>query len=76
MVFDRVRGMDRAFSPSGLRVFSGLFTNLSAGWFGALLIFPNALYTDWSANVFPLTINVLGGIVSLTLAIRLEKEAL
>ena len=39
--YDIVKIMTELFTSPRRRVLSGLFTNLSAGWIGAVFIFPN-----------------------------------
>ena len=63
------------FSKAKLRVLSGLFTNLAAGWVGAVFIFPN--FSDLSSlvNKLVLTYNALAAIVSILIAFWLEERS-
>lgn len=54
-----------------LSVISGWFTNLSAGWFGSILILLIISSTD---KLLLLTVNLPSAIVSLWLAIILAKK--
>jgi uncharacterized membrane protein YeaQ/YmgE (transglycosylase-associated protein family) len=61
------------FRGARLRVLSGLFTNLSAGWIGAVIILPN--FSDLSdfSNQLLLITNIISAIVCLLLALWLEE---
>ncbi len=50
------------------RFFANLFTNLAAGWFGAILITPNL-----ENGIFGLTKSIVPAIVCSVIAIQLEK---
>ena len=65
----------RLFTPARLTVLSGLFANLSAGWIGAVLIFPNfsSLYT--LQNKILLTLDIVAAIVCLLIAFWLEDRS-
>ncbi|MEK7090937.1 MAG: hypothetical protein AAB887_00335 [Patescibacteria group bacterium] len=56
-------------------VLSDLFVNLAAGWFGAVFIVPNFSQLGLPANWLVLTIDIVLGILSLVLALRLKKNA-
>ena len=56
-------------------IFSELFVNLSAGWFGAALVTPNFSGIDPPFNFFVLTGDVLVGIFRLPVAFRLRKPS-
>lgn len=51
-------------SSARLRVFSAVCSNLTAGWFAAVLL---------TRNPFILTFDIAAGIVSLILAIKTEE---
>jgi len=57
-------------------VLGDLFTNLSAGWFGSILIFPGIYRSDDPATLLRiLLINVAFGILSLQIAFRLKEQS-
>lgn len=58
-------------SPA-LHVLSGLFTDLSAGWIGSIVITP--IFSDADPFLL-LTTNIVPAIVSLEVAIFLAKKA-
>lgn len=67
--------MLRIFTTKRLNILSQLFTNLAAGWFGVVLIAPGITKLDKFDDILWLTKNLLFGILSLVVAIRLaEKE--
>lgn len=55
------------------KVLSGISGNLSAGFFGLILIAPNFLPIKEFHDVFLLTTDVIFGIVFLLIAYRLER---
>lgn len=55
-----------------LLVLSGLFTDLSAGWFGTIIIVP--IFSKASLSEI-LTVNLPSAIVALVLAILLARKA-
>ena len=59
--------------PLLLTISSELFVNLSAGWFGAILIVPNFASRESPYNLAILTGDILAGISSLVVAFRLRK---
>jgi len=63
------------FTSAKLKVLSGLFTNLSAGWIGAVVIFPN--FSDLSSfwGKFLLTFDVIAAIVCLIIAFWFEERS-
>jgi len=61
-------------SNSWLRVLSGLSTNMSAGAFGLVVVFPNILNLTKQENFFILTGNLLVGILLLLVAVRLDEK--
>lgn len=67
--------VDKLFVASRLRVLSGLFTNLTAGWIGAIFIFPNFSDLSTLANKLVLTYDVLAAIVCLLVAFLLEERS-
>lgn len=62
------------FKPSQLRILSGLFTNLAAGWFGAMIIAPNFSDVSSFRGVFVLLFDGLAAIVSLVIAFLIEER--
>lgn len=59
--------------PVWFTVISDLFVNLSAGWFGVVLIAPNFLTKKSPLKYFLLTSDIVAGIVSLVIAFELKK---
>lgn len=59
--------------PVWLTVFSELFVNLSAGWFGAAVIVPVVSEKPRSVNLWLLIANTLSAIFSLVIAFKLRK---
>ena len=66
--------MPKIFTPSRFRVLSGLFTNLSAGWIGAVLIFQNFSDLSISKARIILTLDIFAAILCLLLAFWLEEK--
>lgn len=64
----------KLFSQSRRRVLSSLFTNLAAGWIGAVFIFPNFYNLSLIENKIILTLDITGVIVCLLLAFWLEEK--
>lgn len=64
----------RFFTPAKVKVLSALFTNLSAGWIGAVIIFPN--FSDLSSfwGKFLLTFDIVAAIVCLIVAFWFEER--
>lgn len=54
-------------------ILSDLFINLSAGWFGAVIIVPNFAGLNRSLNFLVLTVDVIFGMFFLVLAFRFKK---
>lgn len=52
-----------------------LLINLSAGWFGAILIAPNFTSLEYPFDLIILTQDLAIGIVSLVIAVRLKRLA-
>ena len=63
------------FTASKLKVLSGLFSNLSAGWIGAALIFPNFSNLLTVQNKLILTMDIVVAIVCLLIAFWLEERS-
>lgn len=61
-------------SNSWLRVLSGLATNMSAGAFGLVIVFPNVLSITKQENFLILTGNLIVGILLLLVAVRLDEK--
>lgn len=66
--------MNEIFTKARLRVLSGLFTNLSAGWIGAFLILPNFSDLLLLENQIILTVDMMAAIVCLLTAFWLEER--
>ena len=56
-----------------LEAIADLLINLAAGWFGSVIIVPNFTGLEFPFNLIVLTQNVVNGIVSLAVAVRLKK---
>lgn len=56
------------FTKTRKRVLSGFFGNLSAGWVGAILVFPNFLSLTHLKDIFVLLTDIFAAIVCLVLA--------
>lgn len=62
-------------SKSRLEILSDLFTNLSAGWFGTIVIFPNLFhFSNVVELILSLTLNFSLGILSLLLAFYFKER--
>jgi hypothetical protein len=66
--------MSRKDKKAAFRVLSGMFVNLSAGWFGVIIISPNFLPVLSFREIFILTQNVLAGILCLWISFVLERK--
>lgn len=66
--------MTKLFTPTKQRVLSGLFTNLSAGWIGAILIFPNFNDLSNNENKVVLFFDIIAAIVCLLIAFWFEER--
>lgn len=65
--------MVTAFTIGQLKVIAGVLTNLAAGWFGSVLIFPSLFEIKIpSTFVFVLTYSLGFGILSMLAAARIE----
>ena len=58
-----------------LEAIAELLINLSAGWFGAILIVSNITGSEFPSNLIILTGDFVGGIFSLLIAVRIKKAA-
>lgn|GEM_PF-5465641 len=56
-----------------LEAIADLLINLSAGLFGAILIVPNFSGSEFPANLIILTVDFVGGIFNLLIAVRIRK---
>ncbi len=56
-----------------LEAIAELMTNLSAGWFGSVIIVPNFSGLEFPFNLIVLIQNTVNGIVSLVVAVSLKK---
>lgn len=65
-----------SFKPSQLRILSGLFTNLAAGWVGAMIITPNFSDVTNFRGAFVLLFDAVAAIVSLVIAFLIEERNL
>lgn len=59
--------------PDWLEAIAEVLINLSAGWFGAILIVPNFTGSEFPASLIILTGDFVGGIFSLLIAVRIKK---
>ena len=66
--------MKKRFSKSWFRVLSGLFTNLSAGWLGLIVITPNFIPLSIPGNKDVLIYEGVFGILSLVTAIMFDER--
>ena len=67
--------MSSFFTPRKVEVIADLFTNLAAGWYGAVVIFPIVLRArDPFGYLVALTINIAFGTLSLLIAFRLKES--
>ena len=64
----------KIFIASRRKVLSGLFTNLSAGWIGAVFIFPNFANLSNINNLLILIYDIILAIVCLLIAFWLEER--
>ena len=62
------------FTPARLNIFSQLFTNLAAGWFGVVLIIPGITKLETFSDFLWSTKNLLLGILSLMVAMILSEK--
>lgn len=54
-------------------VISEIFTNLAAGYFGTIIIYPGlSLGKNLSDSLLPLILNLFAGIVMMSIAIKLK----
>lgn len=67
--------MRRFFAPDILSIFSQLFVNLAAGWFGVVLIIPGITKLENMDDILWLIKNLLFGILALWVAIILQSKA-
>ena len=65
--------MKKLFTPSWLRILSGLFTNLSDGMLGVVIIAPNFLPLNSLEDFFLLTYDIVSAIVFLLVAVRFDE---
>lgn len=56
-----------------LKAIADLLINLSAGWFGAILVVPNFGGAEYPDNLKILTVDAVLAIVSLVFAVKLKK---
>jgi len=66
--------MRKLFTSPRVRVLSSLFTNLAAGWIGAILIFPNFSDLAGLPNKLVLILDILAATVCLLVAFWLEEK--
>ena len=68
--------MNFQLTAKRIEVFSELFTNLAAGFFGSLVIFPGIFGIKNISDLLPLLIiNLPSGILALLVALRLKEYA-
>lgn len=65
----------RIFTPARLKVLSGFFANLAAGWFGAIVILPNFSDLTELESKLVLTGDGFFATVCLLLAFWFEEKA-
>lgn len=65
---------DKTWRSAWGKALSGLTINLSAGWFGAVLILPNFSPVQSLADFGVLTYNLVFGSIFLVLTVLLEKN--
>ena len=58
-----------------LEAIADLLINLAAGWFGTVLIVPNFSGVEYPDNLKILTTDIVLGIVSLIIAVKLKRTA-
>lgn len=66
--------MKEFFTPIRFSILSQLFVNLSAGWFGVVLIIPGVARLDRLGDIAWLTKNVLLGILALVVSLKLAEK--
>lgn len=66
--------MRKLFTSAKMRVLSALFTNLAAGWIGAILIFPNFSDLASLSDKLVLILDILAVTVCLLVAFWLEEK--
>jgi hypothetical protein len=66
----------RYFTPAKLKVLSGLFGNLAAGWLGAAIITPNFADLSELISKLVLTADIVFAILCLLLAFWFEEKSL
>lgn len=65
--------MDLLFTPKSVGVYAELFINLSAGFFGTLIIFPGVIGIKSFYDILGLLfINLSSGILCLLIALKLK----
>ncbi|OGE18021.1 hypothetical protein A2769_01140 [Candidatus Daviesbacteria bacterium RIFCSPHIGHO2_01_FULL_37_27] len=70
---DLSQRMGIIFTKPWLKVLSGLFTNLAAGWFGAVFIVPAFADTTHLSGIIVLIRYLLSGIISLLISVKIEE---
>ena len=73
-MYDMLIHMRKLFTRKRLDVFSDLFINLAAGWFGVVFIVPGITQFRTFDDYFWLTKNVGFGMVSLYISIILKEK--
>lgn len=66
--------MKKLFTPDILNIFSQLFINLAAGWFGVVLIIPGITKLDSLDDILWLLRNLLFGILAVWVSIILNRK--
>lgn len=67
--------MRKLFTSDILNIFSQLFVNLAAGWFGVVLIIPGITRLDSSRDILWLLKNLLFGILAVWVSIILHRKS-
>jgi len=65
--------VEKLLTPAWIRALAGLFINLSAGWFSVVLIGPQISVPTTLSEFWFLTVNIIFGILSLLIAVKLEE---
>lgn len=65
--------MRKLINPGVLNIFSQLFTNLAAGWFGVVFIIPGITGLESLTDILWLIKNFLLGILALWISIIIHK---
>ena len=64
----------RRLSLSWLRILTGVFVNFASAWFGLIIITPNFLPLQEITHGGALIVDLIGGIVSIVIAVKLDER--